>query len=169
MTAHQHIQDMIDELPERHQGLVQDIWQSFNDQGQNLTLALVGAFSVGKTSLLNSLLGERWLFTAQEEATALPTLIQYAEKQDIQLIYTNQSSVELDREQFCKVTTIAPDNAKYAMLSLPQDWLKCLKIIDLPGLGSISEKHQAYTIAQIQQADAILYLLAPSWSIIFGY
>ena len=161
MTAHQHIQDMIDELPERHQGLVQDIWQSFNDQGQNLTLALVGAFSVGKTSLLNSLLGERWLFTAQEEATALPTLIQYAEKQDIQLIYTNQSSVELDREQFCKVTTIAPDNAKYAMLSLPQDWLKGLKIIDLPGLGSISEKHQAYTIAQIQQADAILYLLAP--------
>ncbi|RUP41434.1 MAG: hypothetical protein EKK63_05205 [Acinetobacter sp.] len=161
MTAHQHIQDMIDELPERHQGLVQDIWQSFNDQGQNLTLALVGAFSVGKTSLLNSLLGERWLFTAQEEATALPTLIQYAEKQDIQLIYTNQSSVELDREQFCKVTTIAPDNAKYAMLSLPQDWLKCLKIIDLPGFGSISEKHQAYTIAQIQQADAILYLLAP--------
>lgn len=161
MTTSKHIQEIIDVLPEQHQKLVQDIWQSFNDQGQTLTLALIGAFSVGKSSLLNGLLGEQWLFTAQEEATALPTLIQYAEQQDIQLVNTDQSSVQLDREQFYDVTTHAPDNAKYAMLHLSQDWLKGLTIIDLPGLGSISEKHHAYTIAQIQQADVILYLLAP--------
>ena len=79
MTEYEIVRNVIDALPEQYKNTVEDVWQQLNPQEKKLKMALVGAFSVGKSSLLNALLGDRWLYTAQEEATALPTLIQYAE------------------------------------------------------------------------------------------
>lgn len=161
MTEYEIVRNVIDALPEQYKNTVEDVWQQLNPQEKKLKMALVGAFSVGKSSLLNALLGERWLYTAQEEATALPTLIQYAEEKEISLINTDKSSIEIDFETFSHVTVNAPHDAQCVMLNLPQNWLKDLIIVDLPGLGSVSERHYSYTVAQIQQADVILYVVAP--------
>ena len=161
MTEYEIVRNVIDALPEQYKNTVEDVWQQLNPQEKKLKMALVGAFSVGKSSLLNALLGDRWLYTAQEEATALPTLIQYAEEKEISLINTDKSSIEIDFETFSHVTVNAPHDAQCVMLNLPQNWLKDLIIVDLPGLGSVSERHYSYTVAQIQQADVILYVVAP--------
>ncbi|WP_407411201.1 dynamin family protein [Acinetobacter sp.] len=161
MTETEIVRNVIDVLPEQYKTTVEELWQQVNPHEKKLRMALVGAFSVGKSSLLNSMLGERWLSTAQEEATALPTLIQYANEQAISLIGTDNTSVEIDFETFSDVTVNAPHDAKCTILNLPQEWLKNLIIIDLPGLGSVSEGHYSHTVAQIQQADVILYVVAP--------
>lgn len=131
------------------------------DEKAPLRLTLVGAFSVGKSSLLNMLLGETWLPTAMEEATALPTFIEYAPQTSMQLIMVDGSSEAIDAKRFCQVTTSAPQGAACTVLECSTSWLQGVSMIDLPGLGSVSATHAAYTQAQIKQADAVLYLLDP--------
>lgn len=126
-----------------------------------LRLTLVGAFSVGKSSLLNMLLGEPLLQTAMDESTALPTFIEYGVQRSMQLLGTDGSILPLDEQGFATATTRAPTGAACAVLSLPLEWLRDISIIDLPGLGSLSAAHREYTLAQIQQADAVLYLISP--------
>lgn len=125
-----------------------------------LRLTLVGGFSVGKSSLLNMLIGEKLLFTAKEEATALPTFIEHGARA-LSMIGSDGSSLPLDAAHFQQVTTNAPAGAACAVLALPLDWLQGVVVIDLPGLGSVSAAHKEYTLAQIQQTDAVLYLIEP--------
>ncbi|NWC61094.1 dynamin family protein [Pseudomonas veronii] len=126
-----------------------------------LRLVLLGSFSVGKSSMLNMLLQERLLQTAMEETTTLPTFIEYAAQRGMFLIGQDGSQVPLDEAQFAHVTTHAPEGAACALLELPQPWLAGVSIIDLPGLGSTSVHHREYTLSQVRQADAVLYLLSP--------
>ena len=155
------VQVLLQQLPDGLQEDVQDQLAQRVQQTDKLSVSLVGAFSVGKSSLLNMLLGDEWLHTAQEEATALPIVIEYACQQNLYLVQQDGQQQPLDRDRFTEVTTHAPIDARYAALQLPQPWLEQLSIIDLPGLGSTSAQHYQYTLMQIQQSDAILYLLAP--------
>ena len=155
------VQVLLQHLPDGLQGDAQDRLAQRVQQTDKLSVSLVGAFSVGKSSLLNMLLGDEWLHTAQEEATALPTVIEYASQPNLYLVQQDGQQQPLDRDRFTEVTTHAPIGAQYAALQLPQPWLEQLSIIDLPGLGSTSAQHYQYTLMQIQQSDAILYLLAP--------
>ncbi|UYO73930.1 dynamin family protein [Halomonas qinghailakensis] len=126
-----------------------------------LRVIMLGAFSVGKTSLVNRLLGDDWLETACEETTALPTFIEYGTSCSIELIGSDGSVVPLDANGLARATTQAPEGAACATLAIPLDWLQGVTLIDLPGLGGLSTRNRDYTIAQIQQADAVLYLLPP--------
>ncbi|MCO8073047.1 dynamin family protein [Acinetobacter lwoffii] len=157
-------EQLITTLEQLPTSLQQSIDQQFNmlfEKNKPLRLALVGSFSVGKSSLLNGMLNDVWLHAAQEEATALPTIIQYAPSTEVQLIYKDNSVQQIDRNQFITATRTAPEGVKCAVLGLNQEWLKDIQVVDLPGLGSICEKNQSFTVAQIQQADVVLYLLAP--------
>lgn len=126
-----------------------------------LRVILLGAFSVGKTSLINGLIGESLLKTAHEETTALPTFIEYGPTRAMQLIGGDGSVLPLDADGLARATTQAPEGAACATLALPLDWLRDLTLIDLPGLGGLSTRNRDYTAAQIRQADAVLYLIAP--------
>ncbi|WP_295399526.1 dynamin family protein [uncultured Thiocystis sp.] len=126
-----------------------------------LRIILLGAFSVGKSSLLNTLIGEPLLQTAREETTALPTFIEYGPTRTMQLIGSDGSVLPLDADGLARATTEAPEGAACAAVALPLDWLRGISIVDLPGLGGMSSRNRDYTAAQIQQADAVLYLIAP--------
>lgn len=127
-----------------------------------LRLILLGAFSVGKSSLVNMLLKESLLQIAMEETTALPTFIEYGPQRAMQLVGSNGSTLPLDEAGFAQATTQAPEDAACAVLAVPQSWLQGVSIVDLPGLGSVLSMHRDYTLAQIQYADAVLYLINPS-------
>ncbi|GAB3445605.1 dynamin family protein [Insolitispirillum peregrinum] len=126
-----------------------------------LQVMLLGAFSVGKSSLLNMLLGEEWLPSSQEETTALPTMIEYGDELSLRLINVDGMENNIDKIIFSQSVVNAPDAVACAALSLPILWLKGLSIVDLPGLGSISSSNRSHTQTRIQQADAVLYLLNP--------
>lgn len=148
-------------LPESWHAPVQTLADATLQTDTPLRLILVGAFSVGKSSLLNMLIEEPLLQTALEETTALPTFIEYAEERSMQLLGCDGSVLALDEAGFARATTQAPDGAACAVLNLPHAWLKGLSIIDLPGLGSVSASHREYTLTQIRQADAVIYLIDP--------
>lgn len=127
-----------------------------------LKLSLVGAFSVGKSSLLNMLMNDPVLQASLEETTALPTFIEYGTQRAMQLVGQDGSVTPLDDEAFATATTHAPEGAACAVLQQPLEWLRGVTIIDLPGTGSMSSTHRDFTLTQIQQSDAVLYLLNPT-------
>ena len=127
-----------------------------------LKLSLVGAFSVGKSSLLNMLMGDPVLQSSLEETTALPTFIEYGAQRAMQLVGQDGSITPLNDEELAAATTHAPEGAACAVLQQPLDWLQSVSIIDLPGTGSMSSTNRDFTLTQIQQSDAVLYLLNPT-------
>lgn len=127
-----------------------------------LKLSLVGAFSVGKSSLLNMLMNDPVLQASLEETTALPTFIEYGAQRAMQLVGQDGLITPLNDEEFAAATTHAPEGAACAVLQQPLNWLQGVSIIDLPGTGSMSSANRDFTLTQIQQSDAVLYLLNPT-------
>lgn len=160
-TQHPLIDELMALLPQTWPDTLEPLAEATLNNRAALRVTLVGAFSVGKSSLLNMLIGQPVLQTALQETTALPTFIEHGPQQSMQLISTDGRTTPLDGASFSTATTQAPVDAACAVLSLPLNWLNGLSIIDLPGLGGVSAGHQDYTLAQIRQADAVLYLLDP--------
>ena len=153
------LDELVQQLPAAWHEPVTALADATLQTSNPLRLVLVGAFSVGKSSLLNMLLQESLLQSAMEETTALPTFIEYGVQREMYLVESNGSTLPLDETGFAHATTRAPEGAACAVLALPKTWLQGVSIVDLPGLGSISSTHRDYTLAQIQQADAVLYLV----------
>lgn len=155
------LHELLSSLPADWHEPVEALAGELLDADTPMRVALLGSFSVGKSSLLNMLLQEPVLQAALEESTALPTFIEYAAERSMALIGQDGSQLPLSAEQFAHVTTHAPQGAACAVLNLAQAWLKGVSIIDLPGLGSTSASHREYTLAQVRNADTVLFLLSP--------
>lgn len=126
-----------------------------------LRLVVLGSFSVGKSSLLNMLLQQQLLYTAAEEATAVPTFIDYGAEAQLALVGPDASVLPMEPEAFSRASANPPPGVACATVALPQPWLRGVTVVDLPGLGSISAERMEYTAAQVQDADAVLYLIEP--------
>ncbi len=154
------VQSQLEQLPATLRAEIDAIaGQTINAQAP-LKVCVVGEFSTGKSSLINALLGAALLPTAREETTALPTFIEYAPELHVELINTDGARAAITQQQFAEYTVAAPDNALCSVLYYPAPWLNGLTLIDLPGLGSQSQRHSEYTRAQISAADTIIYLLS---------
>lgn len=147
-------------LPGHLHEKVAQLAEACSPSGKALHLIVLGSFSVGKSTMLNMLIGEQCLHVAREEATSLPTFIEYGARA-MALVGSDGSVLPVDSASFREATSCAPEGAAYATLALPLPWLQGVTLVDLPGLGSVSEARQQYTAAQILQADAVLYLLDP--------
>jgi len=130
------------------------------DSQTALHVCLVGAFSTGKSSLINALLAETLLPTAREESTALPTFIEYADERRVELVNNDGHCFEISQAEFAHHTVQAPEGALCSRLYCNAAWLQGLTLVDLPGLGSTSARHRDYTHAQISAADVVIYLLS---------
>jgi GTP-binding protein EngB required for normal cell division len=148
-------------LPQHLHEKVAKLAEARSPSGSALHLIVLGSFSVGKSTLLNMLIGEQYLHVAKEEATSLPTFIEHGTEPCMAVVGSDGSVLPVDVEGFRDATSCAPEGAAYATLALPLPWLQGVTLVDLPGLGSVSEARQQYTAAQVLQADAVLYLLDP--------
>lgn len=161
-NPHELLPQLLSTLPVAWHEAVEALADATLQDSAPLRITLVGSFSVGKSSLLNMLLEEPLLPSAMEETTALPTFIEYGSQRKMSLVGQDGSILPLDEERFAQATTQAPEGAACTVINLPLPWLQGVSIIDLPGLGSTSATHREYTLAQIRQTDAVLYLLSPS-------
>lgn len=148
-------------LPDAWRQPVQQLADGVLEPERPLRVVLAGAFTVGKSSLVNMLTDGDWLPAALEETTALPTFIEYGAGTRMQLVDVDGCARDLTAEQFAAAVVQAPPNAAYALLTLEQEWLAGAVLVDLPGLGGMSQTNQQYALAQIQQADTVLYMIPP--------
>lgn len=123
-------------------------------------VALGGAFSTGKSSLINMLVGEDLLAAGLEETTSIPVYIERGDRA-MHLGTAGGEEIDVPPAGVPDATRRPPAQAVYAAVTLPLPWLDGLCIVDIPGSGGVSEKNAAHALAQIRNADAIVYLLHP--------
>lgn len=145
-------------LPETSRSEFDTIWNETAGSSKKLTVCLAGAFSTGKTSLLNYLLGGNILPVALEESTTLPTFIEYGDQASFNLLVRDREE-KIAAEDLSAIIANPPEGSRLLEASLPLGWLRGLSIIDLPGAGSMFMARRQYAGEIMRLADAVIYLL----------
>jgi len=134
--------------------------------GNRFNLVVLGQFKRGKSTFINSLLGDKVLPTAVVPLTSIVTLIKHGEKETIEVLFINGQGRTISRDQLADYVTERGNpanekNVKHVEVSYPSDYLKDgVFIIDTPGVGSIFENNTEMTYNYLPRVDAALFLLA---------
>jgi len=138
-------------------------------QSMESSIAVVGQFSVGKSALLNALLGQEILATRKVESTKILTRIRHcALAQDAKVILTlkdgQKNTLPLTNvSDLQKYTTFQgegiTDSIQYVDVYWPVHFLnKELVLIDTPGANSLTASAFQTTREQLKSSSAIIYL-----------
>ena len=135
-----------------------------------LNVLIGGEIKVGKSSLLNCILGKELLSVAEEVCTNVPTKIKYGE-QEKYIVYFNEdengncrnpkeiSYSEIPIYTSEKMNVRNEKNVQYLEIQTKNDYLKNgLTFIDTPGLGALDPRHAQATMNIASHAHVILFL-----------
>ena len=112
-------------------------------RNQELLVPVIGAFSAGKSSLLNSFLGQKVLPEGITPETALATELRYSSEERIEAINTDDRAETFLIEDVNKLRKRASE-FKYIKMYLNNDKLleiEPLVLVDMPGFESPLEQH----------------------------
>ena len=133
------------------------------------TIAFIGEFSAGKTSIINTILGsgDIELPVNTKPTTAIPTYIIGEENSrggyrfvspDNKLKRINRESfIRLDKETIAEIKGI-DSLIKYFVMITDNPNLKKLSILDTPGFSSNDERDEEKTIEIINECDALFWV-----------
>ena len=131
----------------------------------SFTLAVLGQFKRGKSSLLNAILGKSILPTGLLPLTSAITTIRYGTTE--KLVLYKENSIfpqELPLKEIASYITETnnPSNSKHiqtACLELPVPFLRYgTKFVDTPGIGSMVTANTQTTYTFLPQCDAALFV-----------
>jgi len=110
---------------------------------QQLVIPVVGAFSSGKSTMINSLIGEKTLPVDITPETSLATELHYSPENFVEAVKENG---EVDRYKIDEITTVTANAAQYqyARLYLNNERLREIEplvLVDMPGFDSPLDLH----------------------------
>ena len=135
---------------------------------QEIYVPFLGVQGAGKSTLINSLLGEDILPNEADETTCIPVEVRYADADSTIVYFKNGKEEVISTEK----NTIGeyvdnkynPGNEKGVsriVLKRHYDILKSgLIIVDLPGVGSLTHENEETTISYIQNLSAAVFLFS---------
>jgi GTPase Era involved in 16S rRNA processing len=134
--------------------------------GNRFHLVVLGQFKRGKSTFINSLLGDKVLPTSVIPLTSIVTLLKYGEEEVVEVLFSDGNKTTISRKQLEEYVTERgnPSNeksVKHVEVSYPSGYLKDgVFIIDTPGVGSTFENNTEMTYNYLPRVDAALFLLA---------
>lgn len=134
--------------------------------GNRFHLVVLGQFKRGKSTFINSLLGDRVLPTSVVPLTSIVTLLKYGEEEVVEVLFNDGSKTTISRDQLEEYVTERGNpsnekNVKHVEVAYPSGYLKDgVFIIDTPGVGSTFENNTEMTYNYLPRVDAALFLLA---------
>ena len=122
-------------------------------KNQELLIPIIGAFSAGKSSLLNSFIGKRLLPEGITPETALATELRYSTKERIEAINDNNN---IETFAITDINKIRDQAFKYKCLKIYLNNDKLLQIqplilVDMPGFESPLDSHNKAIIEYINK------------------
>ena len=106
-----------------------------------VTVPLVGGFSTGKSSLINTALGRELLSTEITPETAVPAEISYGTDS---VVYVSKNGTSKGTVDELNTKKLSIENVRLVQVSLDDNFLKTIptvKIVDMPGFDSGFELH----------------------------
>jgi GTPase Era involved in 16S rRNA processing len=137
-----------------------------------------GAFSAGKSSFLNGILGRKVLSVAIDPTTSIPTYLIHGEQQKIEAVLKNSQQLNLSLEQFKNLTHHAEQelhelaaNIDLILLTQPEQRWSNLAFLDTPGYSNHEDIEQGLCdahIAKVQLNDAqcLIWLVSADQGVI---
>lgn len=135
------------------------------------SIAVVGEFSAGKSTLLNALMGEKILPSFTDETTATVNYLRHkehaAQGESGEVVYndgTTEKIYSADLETVSKFVCTESDvdvakNVDHLDLYLDSKFLEGnVTLVDTPGLNGIAEGHKEITMVQIERSSAGIFM-----------
>jgi GTP-binding protein EngB required for normal cell division len=163
------IQDALEQARARH---CESLAHEYQDLLAKLaedrfTLAVVGQFKRGKSSLMNAIMGKNILPTGVLPVTAVVTILRYGVRDRFMVQRAREFMPgEVPLSDLASYITHDgnPDNVKSikrAILESPAPFLKHdFEFVDTPGVGSASDASTAATYEFLGHCDAVLFVTA---------
>ncbi|MDR1923935.1 MAG: dynamin family protein [Planctomycetaceae bacterium] len=153
------------------QKLVPRVQQGLILNESPFTVAVVGQMRVGKSSLLNALVGADLAVTGVNETTATVNWFKYAAEENcdkFRVIWKNRPEEEFPRSEIHKWignSTLAAETQQLEFFA-NAPFLKNAYIVDTPGTRAVIESHEEtiqdfITRLHGDKADAVIYVLMP--------
>lgn len=119
-----------------------------------------GAFSAGKSSFLNGILGRKILSVEIDPTTSIPTYLIHGEHQKIKAVLKNAQQQDLSSEQFKSLTHHAEQelyeltkNIDLILLNQPEQQWSHLAFLDTPGYSNHEDIEQGMCDAHIAKVQ----------------
>jgi len=147
-----HLEAAVREIPERLR------------RGR-LTLAVLGQFKRGKSTLVNALLGAPVMPSSVLPLTSVVTFVRYGEKPQITVRYQDGREEARPPEELAAFVTEEknPRNERgvsWVRVEWPSPFLKRpLRMVDTPGVGSVYNHNTATSEAFLGHMDAAIFVL----------
>ena len=130
---------------------------------ERFTIVVLGEFNHGKSTFVNSLLGQDVLPTGITPTTASINHVVYAPNPTARVVFTSGESRNLDPSQLKEWVTVAGGHASevaYVELGFPSELLtNNVVLVDTPGVNDLNEQRAEVTYGYVPRADAVVFLL----------
>ena len=151
--------------------IISDFIEMLNKE--EFSIVIVGEFSVGKSTFLNALMGEKILPSYSDETTATVTFLRHKSKADNEqkgkVYYADGSSEDIDSietdviSHYVSTRSDIPVAAtvNHLDLFLDSNFLNGnITLVDTPGLNGTADGHREITEAQIMKSNVCLFMFS---------
>lgn len=130
-----------------------------------IRLLIMGEFSAGKSTIINTLLGRDLAAIGVIATTAVPTYFRFNEREFAEIVYKDGRVVEQSFDQIKHLNSERQSTTKqyreqleHINVYLNHPILKNLVLIDTPGLNSSNKEHTEHTLATIHHVDDAMWI-----------
>jgi small GTP-binding protein len=132
-------------------------------EAERFHLVVLGEFNHGKSTFVNSMLGQDVLPTGITPTTASINHVVYAERPAARVVLSSGDSRQLDPSQLKEWVTVAGGHASevaFVELGFPSPLLtNNVVLVDTPGVNDLNEQRAEVTYGYVPRADAVVFLL----------
>lgn len=167
----------VDKTVLENSGLEADIDNLVNGE---FKIALIAPFSAGKSTFINSLIGNDLLSMEITAETSVITKVKFSEDIKLEIVYREANRIEIiDKDEsgnslsegyLKKIlelkTTVKGENTeemiKEVIVHYPIEMCKDnVELVDTPGLFARHEKHEAITSSILPNVNAVIFMIDP--------
>ena len=141
------------------------LWKIADESERPLLVLVMGEFSTGKSTFINTLLGEDILTTDNLQATAVITLLTFGTEKTAKIHYLDGTTENYELSKLQDITAEGDETKKalrekieYVELTYPNELLKKITVVDTPGKNGTEESHNQSTENFKNRADMVIWM-----------
>lgn len=131
----------------------------FTTMNSPLSLAIVGEFNAGKSTIVNALVGEDVFPTGVLPTTAHTGILRWGPRKAARVLYTDGAPVEQSLEQAKRTMKDNAERIERVEFTHPHPDLRLVHYWDTPGFNALDERHEAVALQALSEAEAILWVM----------
>ena len=127
-----------------------------------LSLAIVGEFNAGKSTMVNALIGEDVLPMGVLPTTAHTGILRFGPRRAARINYIDGRRVEVGFDEAKTLMKTDAEDIDRLEFIYPHPTLRIVEYWDTPGFNAVNERHEEVASEALSQAEAILWVMDAS-------